>query len=170
MAQMPRSAVDSLVLGRVIGDVVDMFVPLAELVVRYGATQISNGCEIKPPMGDERPTVHIRGSSNYYSLVMVDPDAPNPSEPTFREWLHWLVVDIPGGSDASKGKEVMPYMGPQPPVGTHRYVFAAFQQQGQMEAVTAKPVERPHFSTRLFSAENELGLPAAALYFESSKI
>lgn len=66
---MLRAAVDPLVLGRVIGDVVDMFVPSAELVVRYGATQISNGCEIKPSMGDERPTVHIRGSSNYYSLV-----------------------------------------------------------------------------------------------------
>ncbi|XP_073126943.1 protein MOTHER of FT and TFL1-like [Henckelia pumila] len=172
MAQMPRAAVDPLVMGRVIGDVVDMFVPTAELVVRYGAaTQISNGCEIKPSMGAERPTVHINGSSdNYYSLVMVDPDAPNPSEPTFREWLHWLVTDIPGGSDASEGKEVMPYMGPQPPVGTHRYVFAAFQQHGQMEAAAAKPAERPHFSTRQFSVENELGLPAAALYFNSSKM
>ncbi|KZV55202.1 protein MOTHER of FT and TF 1-like [Dorcoceras hygrometricum] len=165
MAQMPRAAVDPLVLGRVIGDVLDMFVPSAELVVRYGPTHISNGCEIKPSTGAERPTVHIRGSSDYYSLVMVDPDAPSPSEPSFRE----LVTDIPDGSDASEGKEAMPYMGPQPPTGTHRYVLVAFQQHGQMEIVKDKPAERPHFSTRRFSAENQLGLPAAALYFNSSK-
>lgn len=34
---------------------------------------------------------------------MVDPDAPSPSEPTLREWLHWIVVDIPEGADATKG-------------------------------------------------------------------
>lgn len=32
-----------------------------------------------------------------------DPDAPSRAEPTFREWHHWLVVNIPG-TDISKGE------------------------------------------------------------------
>lgn len=26
--------------------------------------------------------------------VMVDPDAPNPSNPTLREYLHWWSIDL----------------------------------------------------------------------------
>ncbi|KAK6124014.1 hypothetical protein DH2020_042230 [Rehmannia glutinosa] len=147
-----------------------MFVPAAELAVQYGGKEIGNGSEVKPSSAAEPPRLYIRGSANnYYTLVMVDPDAPSPSEPTFREWLHWLVIDIPEGSDASEGKEMMPYMGPQPPTGIHRYVFAAFRQHGLMETVARRPVERGHFNTRRFTSENELGLPAAALYFNSQK-
>ncbi|KAG8385635.1 hypothetical protein BUALT_Bualt03G0065600 [Buddleja alternifolia] len=57
----------------------------------------------------------------------------------------------------------MPYIGPQPPAGIHRYVFVAFRQQGAMETVRRRPVERGNFNTRQFSSENDLGLPAAAM-------
>ncbi|KAK6149837.1 hypothetical protein DH2020_017362 [Rehmannia glutinosa] len=131
---MDRAALDPLVVGRVIGDVLDMFVPAAELAVQYGGKEIGNGSEVKPSSAAEPPRVHIRGSANnYYTL------------------------------------EMMPYMGPQPPTGIHRYVFAAFRQHGVMETVARRPVERGHFNTRRFASENELGLPAAALYFNSQK-
>ncbi|KAJ1434807.1 PEBP-like superfamily [Sesbania bispinosa] len=66
-----------LTVGKVIGDVIDPFAPAAEIIVLYGSKQVSNGCDIKPSLAAERPH------------VMVDPDAPSPSEPTYREWLHW---------------------------------------------------------------------------------
>ncbi|XP_022139890.1 protein MOTHER of FT and TFL1-like, partial [Momordica charantia] len=127
--KMVRS-LEPLVVGRVIGDVLDMFTPAADLSVSYGSKQVANGCEIKPSAASDAPTllIHSPLSNHLYTLVMVDPDAPSPSEPTFREWLHWIVVDIPEGSDAYKGKEVVQYMGPQPPTGIHRYVLAAFKQ------------------------------------------
>lgn len=31
----------------------------------------------------------------------MDPDAPNPSNPTLREYLHWMVTDIPESTDDS---------------------------------------------------------------------
>jgi phosphatidylethanolamine-binding protein (PEBP) family uncharacterized protein len=31
----------------------------------------------------------------YYTLLMVDPDAPCRKQPDNREWLHWMVVNIP---------------------------------------------------------------------------
>ena len=40
---MARST-DPLVVGRVIGDVIDMFVP--SMAVYYGSKQVTNGCEV----------------------------------------------------------------------------------------------------------------------------
>jgi hypothetical protein len=28
----------------------------------------------------------------FIKQVMIDPDAPSPSEPTMREWVHWSVT------------------------------------------------------------------------------
>lgn len=102
---MSRS-VEPLVVGKVIGDVLDAFSPVTEFSVHYGSKQVANGCEIKPSATVDKPAVKIPGArhaNNLYTLVMVDPDAPSPSEPTLREWLHWIVVDIPEGADATKG-------------------------------------------------------------------
>lgn len=80
-------------------------------------------------------------------------------------WRRNLLLQWVGGA----GKEVMEYMGPQPPTGIHRYVFVAFKQNSLMETVRRRPVERGQFNTRQFASENDLGLPAAALYFNSQK-
>lgn len=71
MTTMVRS-IDPLVVGRVIGDVLDMFVPVADFRVQYGTKHIFNGCEIKPSLAIERPIVQISGipsTDNHYSLV-----------------------------------------------------------------------------------------------------
>ena len=56
--------------------------------------------------------------------VSVDPDAPSRADPKFREYRHWLVVNIPG-CDVAKGEEVETYIGAGCPKGTgvHRFVF-----------------------------------------------
>ena len=53
-----------------------------------------------------------------------DPDAPSRANPTYREWRHWLVANIPG-CDVSKGETIVTYFGAGPPQGTglHRYIF-----------------------------------------------
>lgn len=71
---------------------------------------------------------------------MVDPDAPSPHDPKFRNWLHWMVINIPGaqadmditiqnlsfscrprlsesgewraGIDTQRGDVIVDYMGP----------------------------------------------------------
>ncbi|RRT67535.1 hypothetical protein B296_00034040 [Ensete ventricosum] len=125
--------VDPLVVGRVIGDVVDLFVPTISMMVRFGSKHVNNGCDIKPSMAANPPSVQIAGrQSDLYTLVreayffllsllefkskkglqgsslcvqvMTDPDAPSPSDPTMREWLHWMVINMPGGTDPSHGK------------------------------------------------------------------
>ncbi|KAL4201874.1 hypothetical protein AMTRI_Chr02g218160 [Amborella trichopoda] len=168
---MARS-VEPLAVGKVIGDVIDMFVPTVDVSVSYVSKQVANGCELKPSGTAERPRFQLSARSlddNLYTLVMTDPDAPSPSEPTMREWLHWIVVDIPGGSDAMRGREIVSYMGPKPPTGIHRYVFSLFKQQGPLGSVARAPEARNNFSTRAFAARLGLGLPVAAVYFNAQK-
>ncbi|KAJ8493594.1 hypothetical protein OPV22_015315 [Ensete ventricosum] len=161
--------VDPLVVGRVIGDVVDLFVPTVSLTVSFGSKHVSNGCDIKPSMAADPPTVQIAGQqSDLYILVMTDPDAPSPSDPTMREWLHWMVVNMPGGTDPSQGEEVVPYMGPRLPLGIHRYVLVLFRQKSRFPGVTP-PATRANFNTRSFAAHHDLGLPVATVYFNSQK-
>ncbi|KAJ7553024.1 hypothetical protein O6H91_06G081600 [Diphasiastrum complanatum] len=164
---MARS-VETLVVGRVIGDVIDMFVPSVEMTVQYGPRQIGNGCELKPSATTMAPKVQLNGDRNsFYTLVMTDPDAPSPSEPTMREWLHWIVADIPGSSDATQGKQIVPYMGPKPPIGIHRYIFVLFKQPGRMQMFP--PHARNNFSTRNFAEQYGLGTPHGAVYFNAQK-
>lgn len=59
---------------------------------------------------------------NFY--VWLDPDAPTPEHPKYREWRHWLVMNIPG-NDISRGETCVSYVGAAPPKGSkpHRYVI-----------------------------------------------
>lgn len=57
---MARS-VEPLVVGRVIGDVIDLFSPSVDLSVSYETKQVANGCEIKPSAAVDRPRVQIKG-------------------------------------------------------------------------------------------------------------
>ncbi|OEL29790.1 Protein MOTHER of FT and TFL1-like protein 1 [Dichanthelium oligosanthes] len=199
------SHVNLLVVERVIGDVVDMFVPTVPMSVRFGTKDLTNGCDVKPSIAIAAPTVQIVGRANdlftlvsivlihhnLFDQLMTDPDAPSPSEPSMREWLHWLVVNIPGGSDPSQattfvclvlltrsfahgcaGEAVVPYMGPQRlPIGIHRYVLAVYQQKARMTGppalAPADQAARERFSSRAFASRHDLGRPVAAMYFNA---
>lgn len=64
------SHVDPLVVGRVIGDVVDLFVPTTAMSVRFGTKDLTNGCEIKPSVAAAPPAVQIAGRVNeLFALV-----------------------------------------------------------------------------------------------------
>nr|XP_019707288.1 protein HEADING DATE 3A isoform X1 [Elaeis guineensis]XP_029121663.1 protein HEADING DATE 3A isoform X1 [Elaeis guineensis] len=100
---------DPLVVGRVVGDVLDPFNRTTTLRVSYGSREVTNGREFKPSQVVIQPRVDVGGNDlrTSYTLVMVDPDAPNPSDPSLREYLHWLVTDIPGTTGATFGGVVL---------------------------------------------------------------
>nr|XP_018681972.1 PREDICTED: CEN-like protein 1 isoform X1 [Musa acuminata subsp. malaccensis] len=162
-----------LAVGRVIGDVLDSFVPEMKLEVAYGHNkQVYNGHELMPSAVCGRPRVEIGGDDmrSFYTLVrnvLTDPDAPSPSDPHSREHLHWIVTDIPGTTNASFGREIVSYEAPKPSIGIHRYVFVLFKQKGRRTVCV--PASRDHFNTRSFSEESGLGLPVAAVYFNAQR-
>ena len=66
-------------------------------------------------------TYQANSGEDLYTLVIWDPDAPNPS------FLHWLVVNIPEDR-ISEGTVIQPYHPPTPPSGIHRYYIELYKQ------------------------------------------
>ncbi|XP_065027946.1 protein SELF-PRUNING-like isoform X2 [Musa acuminata AAA Group] len=162
--------VEPLVVGRVIGEVLDSFRPSVRIMVTYSSNKlVFNGHEFYPSTVTSRPRVEVQGGDmrSFFTLVMTDPDVPGPSDPYLREHLHWIVTDIPGTTDASFGREVVSYESPRPNIGIHRFVFVLFKQK-RRQAVSP-PASRDRFSTRRFAEENGLDLPVAAVYFNSQR-
>ncbi|THG06768.1 hypothetical protein TEA_014108 [Camellia sinensis var. sinensis] len=179
---MPRDR-DPLVVGRVIGDVLDPFTRSISLRVTYSSREVTNGCELRPSQVVIQPRVDIGGDDlrTFYTLVMVDPDAPSPSDPNLREYLHcanlfiyvslnWtsrLVTDIPATTGASFGQEVVCYESPRPSMGIHRFVLVLFRQLGRQTVYA--PGWRQNFNTRDFAELYNLGSPVAAVYFNCQR-
>ena len=101
-------------------------------------------------------------------FFQTDPDAPSRENPTSREFLHWLVVNVPG-SDVSAGENLAAYVGSGPPKGTgfHRYVQLVYKQPGKIDTSNIPHIPnnsrngRPKFSIQKFADEHKLGAPIA---------
>ncbi|KAK7304305.1 hypothetical protein VNO77_45173 [Canavalia gladiata] len=166
---MPRST-DPLVIGRIVGDIVDPFTNSVSLRIVYNNNvEVMNCCELKPSQIINQPRVEVGGDElrTFYTLVMVDPDAPSPGNPNQREYLHWLVSNIPATTGANFGEEVVGYESPRPILGIHRIVFVLFRQSGR-QTIQA-PGWRANFNTRDFAEVYNLGLPVAATYFNCKR-
>ncbi|CAL9085621.1 unnamed protein product [Musa textilis] len=160
---------DPLRVGRVVGDVLDPFTKTVAITVRYNSREVTNGREFKPSQVANQPKVEVGGHDlrTFYTLVMVDPDAPSPSNPTLREYLHWLVTDIPATTGSNFGHETMCYESPRPSSGIHRLVFVLFRQLGR--GTVYAPMWRQNFSTREFAELYNLGSPVAAVYYNCQR-
>jgi protein FLOWERING LOCUS T len=64
---------DPLVLGRVVGDVLDRFVRSTPLRVSYGSREVTNGMEFRPSQVVNHPRVEIGGNDlrTFYTLVSI---------------------------------------------------------------------------------------------------
>ncbi|KAK3000591.1 hypothetical protein RJ639_020715 [Escallonia herrerae] len=126
---------DPLVVGRVVGDVVDYFPPSVKMSVTYNSNkQVYNGHELFPSSVTSKPRVEVHGGDmrSFFTLIMTDPDVPGPSDPYLKEHLHWYCPQ----QNPHKGRQTV-----------------------------TTPRSRDRFSTRKFAEENELGLPVAAVFF-----
>jgi len=95
------------------------------------------GEEISTKMASGQPKIKLSTTDGkYYCVLMVDPDAPNRKDHTYRNWLHFLVVNIPGGKNdhlslsSNHAHRIAEYQGPAPPKdsGLHRYVVLVYEQ------------------------------------------
>ncbi|KAK1398597.1 Terminal flower 1 [Heracleum sosnowskyi] len=171
MARMTTSN-DPLVIGRVVGDVVDYLPPSnVKINVTYSSNKhVYNGHELFPSAVNIKPKVQVLGGDlrSFFTLIMTDPDVPGPSDPYLKEHLHWIVTDIPGTTNSTFGTEVVSYEMPRPNIGIHRFVFLLYKQVRRQTEMSI-PMIRDGFSTRRFAEENELGSPVAAVYFNCQR-
>ncbi|XP_057246677.1 CEN-like protein 4 isoform X2 [Beta vulgaris subsp. vulgaris] len=160
--------IEPLIVGGVIGDVIDPFNPSVHMCINYNSKQVFNGSELLPSAVTSKPRVQINGADmrTFFTLVLTDPDVPGPSDPYLREHLHWIVSDIPGTTDSTF--ELIRYEIPRPNIGIHRFIYILFKQK-RRQTVLHLPSSRDYFNTRQFAAENDLGLPVAAAYFNAQR-
>ena len=88
---------------------------MCQLVYDDGST-VEGGNEMLIQNTQKEPTVSFPTTAGrYYSLLMVDPDNFSREKPSFRQFIHWFVVNIPGvaggqGVNVDAGFVVSPYM------------------------------------------------------------
>merc|ERR1712136_183116 len=160
---------------QVVPDVIDV-APANTVTVEYDSgVSVAEGNELTPTQVQNQP-IKIEWpveEGALYTLCMTDPDAPSRAEPTFREWHHWLVVNIPG-TDISKGEVLSAYVGSGPPQGTglHRYIFLAYKQPAKLTCDEPRLTNRSgnnrgKFSIRKFAEKYNLGQPVAGNLYQA---
>ena len=79
-------------------------------------SSVEGGNEMLIPNTQREPTVSFPTTAGrHYSLIMIDPDNFSREKPTFRQFVHWWVINIPGvaggqGVNVPQGFVVSPYM------------------------------------------------------------
>lgn len=105
------------------------------LSLSFNGQSIADGSTVTPSTASVEPELEwLSESGVYYSVMMVDPDAPSPDDPSSAQWLHWAVINIPGDgsllNSLDGGRAMISYAGPSPPAGSgdHRYCTYVFKQ------------------------------------------
>lgn len=167
----------------VVPDVLDSFGMSLLDIVFNKQLKISRGMTVPATRINSKPVITWRAQprdmAEYYSLAIVDPDAPTRKNPVYRSCIHWLVVNIPnpGGAKIDEGEEIFPFMHTAPAEGTgeHRYVYILWKQsEGKLEfkkeyryKYGAELQYRLKWDARAFAARNGLGKPAAMVYYKA---
>jgi phosphatidylethanolamine-binding protein len=147
------------------GDILPEFSPSIPLGVSYGSHAADFGNQYELREVPKAPSIHFTGlPGESYTILMMDPDAPGPKEPAMRNWLHWIVENIPSNGDVSAGHVVTSYAPPTPPKGNHRYVLLLCQQQRGVKMAAENPPGRGKFSAIDFIGRHSLK-PVGINYF-----
>jgi len=162
---------------QLVPDVIDT-IPLNEVDIKFAnGAAVKNGNVLTPTQVKDPPTQMSwpTEAGALYTLIKTDPDAPSRASPKYREWHHWLVVNIPG-NDVAAGKTLSEYVGSGPPKGTglHRYVYLVYKQPGPLTP-DEKLLKnrggggegRANFSARKFAQKYKLGDPIAGNFFQA---
>uniref|UniRef100_A0A146ZDP1 Phosphatidylethanolamine-binding protein 1 n=1 Tax=Fundulus heteroclitus TaxID=8078 RepID=A0A146ZDP1_FUNHE len=128
------------------------------IVLRYGQDVVPNGvarnklaCAIEPSLDFSKE------DGAFYTVIMVDPDAPSPKNPKMGPWLHWIVHNIT--KENPKGSTGCLYFGPSPPRGIHRYVTLIYKQKdGTIDHSKCDYTLRNNFKFGDFVKKNKLDL------------
>ena len=113
----------------------------------------SDGIDVSPPLA----WTDLPQRTRSLALIVDDPDAPDPANPT-TTWAHWIVVDLPPdrrGLHENIGRLAHGHVGvndwnhrawdgPAPPIGKHRYFFKlyALDRELGLENPTKLELER----------------------------
>lgn len=132
------------------------------LKIKYNDKPIPYGQHLTIDFTKAAPTVLFdfpKGS--LYTTIMIDPDAPSPTDPNKRDFLHWLIVN--------NDDTIVSYYGPHPPEGLHRYYILIFEQKSTFDSKTMRQNINDHtrrnFDTNKFIDQYLVLPPIAKMKF-----
>ncbi|PVV01556.1 hypothetical protein BB560_004022 [Smittium megazygosporum] len=145
------------------------FAPTTELRVSYVNRQMRFGTEYFPYRNetDNIPVIKYKTERNaFYTIALVDPDAPSRADPYRAQVRHWLNVNIPGDRIDKGNSTGTPYLRPAPfaGCGRKRFVYVLAKQECYMPNLTV-PQARPNFNVTEFCAQNRMKI-IGGNYFE----
>ena len=90
--------------------------------------------------------------TKYYTIIIVDPDAPTKSNPINKYVIHLLVIN--------NKTTLFDYSPPNPPVnsGPHRYHILVYEQPYELDKSNIKILSRVKFNLDKFVETNKLKL------------
>nr|AFM90991.1 phosphatidylethanolamine-binding protein 2 [Callorhinchus milii] len=144
--------------------------PETAMKVKYNGLEITTlGQTLKAGEIKNRPfTINWKGMkmNKFYTLLLVDLDAPSRAAPSQREWRHFMLYNMKGNVMDS-GIVQAPYIGSLPPAGSgfHRYVWPVYEQNGRL-TVTERPLQlsffgRGGFQSAKFRIQHNMKGPVA---------
>lgn len=139
--------------------------PLEPNFTRYEDGRVRCGALLSVGETFEQPDLEIgvfEKGEKLFTLVMVDPDVPHATLPTFTSHLHWLLPNIRASpskrllSASDLPKALVDYVPPHPHKGTapHRYTLLLLEHVDGKELDFKKP-ERENFVFRDWAWEME---------------
>ncbi|URD86137.1 Phosphatidylethanolamine-binding protein [Musa troglodytarum] len=147
---------DPLILGHVVGDVLDPFARSVSLGVTYKNRLVINGSEFKPSAVVDKPLVQVGGDDLRIFYTLVSSSSSHRLHPAPS-----VNCDV-----GDTGREIVCYECPRPASGIHRVVLVLLRQIGRETVFT--PEMRHNFSTRRFAMEHYL-VPVAATYYNCQR-
>lgn len=146
---------------------------MAEINVTIDNIKISNGTYLTFEQSQKNPDITFKYlPEEYYTIAVVDPDAPSRDNPIHRYWLHLLIIN--------NNDKLISYQKPSPPSGSgnHRYIFYLLKQSylididdvnlKNSETPEFEPFVRQKFNLPKFISNNDLEI-VDSVYFETSR-
>lgn len=135
---------------------------------------VGDGQEFTPTQTKDTPKIDWSAvPDKFYTVYMASPDAPDVANPKWGEFLHWLVVNVPG-KNVDEGEVYCPYIGPLSPKtgGIMRYVFLVYEQPAKLEfnephVDNTKVEGHPNFKIEKFASKYNLGQALAGNIYRS---
>ncbi|KAI9490323.1 phosphatidylethanolamine-binding protein [Zychaea mexicana] len=158
--------------------VAESFLPTTMMEIKYANDQdVALGNELSLQDTANPPDIFFlpADESGFYTLMLIDPDAPSAQDNSSSPFRHWIVTNVPGSSSQINGttaQQLSSYYKPAPPAGTgpHRYIFLLYkQEQGEFKDDAVQVAEsRAQFDFQQFAREHQLSLVGVNFFKASS--
>lgn len=128
--------------------------------------KISKGEILSIDITKEQPKFEYNFEKDtYYTLIMIDPDAPSKKNPIYKNWLHWIAGNIKSDGKTLSFVTIVQYAKPSPPKnsGVHRYIIFLYKQQNKIN-YSDYTHPRNNFIVKDFIDKYKL-IPIAGNYF-----